>query len=74
MTDAVLERIVKTYDMLANRSASLSDEAMDKLKNYLAMLTDAGERDANRLTVCGLTFLRQLDGTTDQVKAGYTGL
>ncbi len=74
MTDAVLDRIVKTYDMLANRSASLSDEAMEKLKSYLAMLTEAGESDPNRLAVCGLTFLRQLDGTTDQVKAGYTGL
>jgi hypothetical protein len=24
--------------------------------------------------VCGLTYLRQLDGSTDTVKAGYTGL
>jgi hypothetical protein len=24
--------------------------------------------------VCGLTYLRQLDGSTDPVKAGYTGL
>jgi hypothetical protein len=24
--------------------------------------------------VCGLTYLRQLDGSSDQVKAGYTGL
>jgi len=26
------------------------------------------------LTVCGLTYLRQLDGSVDPVKAGYTGL
>jgi hypothetical protein len=24
--------------------------------------------------VCGLTYLRQLDGSSDAVKAGYTGL
>jgi hypothetical protein len=24
--------------------------------------------------VCGLTYLRQLDGSSDPVKAGYTGL
>jgi hypothetical protein len=24
--------------------------------------------------VCGLTYLRQLDGSNDPVKAGYTGL
>ena len=69
-----LDRIIKTYDMLANRTAALSDEAMEKLTGYLAMLTDAGETDPNRLAVCGLTYLRQLDGTSDPVKAGYTGL
>jgi hypothetical protein len=26
------------------------------------------------LTVCGLTYLRELDGSTDPVKAGFTGL
>jgi hypothetical protein len=24
--------------------------------------------------VCGLTYLRQLDGSSDPVKAGFTGL
>jgi hypothetical protein len=24
--------------------------------------------------VCGLTYLRELDGSSDPVKAGYTGL
>jgi hypothetical protein len=38
------------------------------------MLYEAGERDDHRLTVCGLTYLRQLDGSSDPVKAGYTGL
>jgi hypothetical protein len=72
--DLVIDRIVKTYDLLANRTAALSDEAMEKLTTYLAMLTEAGERDQNRLAVCGLTYLRQLDGTTDPVKSGFTGL
>jgi hypothetical protein len=26
------------------------------------------------LTVCGLTYLRELDGSNDPVKAGFTGL
>ena len=38
------------------------------------MLFDAGEKDLHRLTVCGLTYLRELDGSNDPVKAGYTGL
>jgi hypothetical protein len=72
--EAALDRIIKTYDMLANRTAALSDDAMERLKSYLEMLTDAGESDPNRLAVCGLTYLRQLDGSSDPVKSGYTGL
>ncbi len=41
---------------------------------YLNTLSEAGEKDVHRLTVCGLTYLRQLDGRNDPVKAGYTGL
>ena len=37
-------------------------------------LFDAGEKDTDRLALCGRTYLRQLDGSTDQVKAGFTGL
>jgi hypothetical protein len=38
------------------------------------MLFEGGEKDDHRLVVCGLTYLRQLDGANDPVKAGYTGL
>ena len=31
-------------------------------------------RTPHRLTVCGLTYLRELDGSSDPVKAGFTGL
>jgi hypothetical protein len=34
---------------------------------------EAGEKDPHRLTVCGLTYLRQLDGSSDPVKAGLRG-
>ena len=44
------------------------------MTNYLKTLLEAGEKDDHRLTVCGLTYLRQLDGSSDPVKAGYTGL
>ena len=44
------------------------------MTEYVATLVEAGEKDTHRLTVCGLTYLRQLDGSTDPVKAGFTGL
>lgn len=71
---AAIDRIMQTYDLLMNRSAAASTEARAKVTDYLNTLFEAGEKDTNRLTVCGLAYLRQLDGEHDPVKAGYTGL
>jgi hypothetical protein len=72
--EAAIDRIMHTYDLLLNRTAAASGEARVKVTDYVKTLFEAGETDPHRLTVCGLTYLRQLDGSTDPVKAGYTGL
>jgi hypothetical protein len=72
--EAAIDRIMQTYDLLVNGSAAASDEARAKVTEYVSKLFEAGERDTHRLTVCGLTYLRELDGSIDPVKAGYTGL
>ena len=72
--EAAIDRIMQTYDLLLNRTSAASDEARAKVTEYVQTLFEAGERDTHRLTVCGLTYLRQLDGSTDHVKAGHTGL
>jgi hypothetical protein len=72
--EAAIDRIMQTYDMLVNRGTAASDEARAKVTEYVATLVEAGEKDTHRLTVCGLTYLRQLDGSNDPLKAGYTGL
>ncbi len=72
--EPAIDRIMMTYDLLVNRTAAASAEARAKVTDYLATLMEAGEKDTHRLTVCGLTYLRELDGTNDPVKAGYTGL
>jgi hypothetical protein len=72
--ETAVERIMQTYALLVNRSAAASDEARAKVTAYVAKLFEAGEKDPHRLTVCGLTYLRELDGSTDPVKAGFTGL
>jgi len=71
---AAIDRIMRTYDLLLNRSAAASDETREKVTDYVKTLFEAGETDTHRLTVCGLTYLRQLDGSTDPVKAGFTGM
>ena len=72
--EAAIERIMLTYDLLLNRTAAASADARAKVTAYLGKLIEAGEKDTHRLTVCGLTYLRELDGSTDPVKAGFTGM
>ena len=72
--EAAVDRIMHTYDLLMNRSAAANAEARAKVRDYVATLFEAGEKDTHRLTVCGLTYLRELDGSIDSVKAGFTGL
>src|SRR5665213_1762370 len=72
--ESAIERIMQTYALLVTRSAAASEEARAKVTDYIGKLFEAGEKDPHRLTVCGLTYLRELDGSTDPVKAGFTGL
>jgi hypothetical protein len=73
-TEAAIDRIMQTYDLLASRSAAARAEARAKVTDYVNMLFEGGETDDHRLVVCGLTYLRELDGSSDPVKAGFTGL
>jgi hypothetical protein len=72
--EAAIDRIMNTYDLLMNRTAAASSDARAKVTDYVTTLFEAGEKDVHRLTVCGLTYLRELDGSSDPVKAGFTGL
>jgi hypothetical protein len=72
--ETAIDRIMQTYDLLVNHTTAASEEARAKVTEYVTTLFEAGEKDTHRLTVCGLTYLRQLDGSTDSVKAGFTGL
>lgn len=72
--DAAIDRIMTTYELLVNQTAAASAEARSKVTDYIRILFEGGETDIHRLTVCGLTYLRQLDGSSDPVKAGFTGL
>ena len=72
--EPAIDRIMQTYDLLVNQTAAASAEARAKVTRYVATLFEAGEKDAHRLTVCGLTYLRELDGSNDPVKSGFTGL
>jgi len=70
--EAAIDRIMLTYDLLVNRPAS--EKVRSRVTDYVNTLFEAGEKDIHRLTVCGLTLLRELDGSVDPVRAGFTGL
>jgi hypothetical protein len=73
--EAAIDRIMQTYALLVSHSSAAGiDEAREKVTEYIGKLFQAGEKDPHRLTVCGLTYLRELDGSIDSVKAGFTGL
>ena len=73
--ETAIDRIMHTYAFAwptAHRAPA--KEARVKVTNYVSTLFSAGEKDPHRLAVCGLTYLRELDGSSDPVKAGFTGL
>lgn len=72
MINIAIEQILTTYRMMSARDVETGDR--DRLVNYLTMLVEGGETDAQRLTVCGLVYLRQLDGALKPAAAGFTGL
>lgn len=69
-----IDRIMHTYGLMVNMTEAASEEARVKVSGYLQRLCEGGETDEHRLTVCGLTYLRELDGSNDPVKSGFTGL
>ena len=71
---ATIDRTLNIYNMMANRSPEDSKSARERLTSYIETLVQAGENNAQRLTVFGLTFLRELDHRNDPRKRGYTGL
>src|SRR5271168_1618550 len=72
--ETAIDRIMFIYDLLVDRPAAANAEARARVTDYVTTLFEAGEKDMHRLTVCGLTYLRELDGSSNPVKAGYTGL
>ena len=72
--EAAIDRIMQTYALLLNSSGAASEEVRAKVTEYVSTLFEAGEKDPHRLAVCGLAYLRELDGSSDPVKAGFTGL
>ena len=58
-----VDRALSLYGTLANRSETKG--ARERLSRHLMELYLGGEKDEHRLTVHGLSYLRELDRATD---------
>jgi hypothetical protein len=72
MVKTAVQQIVDIYRMMSVRD--VSTDVREILTKYLTNLVEGGEADPERLTVCGLVYLRQLDGTLKPEQTGFTGL
>lgn len=72
--NATINRTLNIYNMMGNRSDDEAETAREKLTRYIETLVEAGENNAQRLTVYGLTFLRELDHRNDPQQRGFTGM
>ncbi|MGZ3411226.1 MAG: hypothetical protein ACXWJW_15045 [Xanthobacteraceae bacterium] len=74
MNDTAVARTIEIYQRMSAGGAQVSENARERLSAYIRMLVDGGQGDPDRLTVFGLSYLRELDGKNDPVRAGYTGM
>ena len=58
-----VDRALTIYGALADRSETKG--ARERLSKHLMKICNDGEKDEHRLTVHGLSFLRDLDRETD---------
>jgi hypothetical protein len=58
-----VDRALSLYGTLANRSETKG--ARDRLSRHLMKLYIAGENDDHRLTMHGLSYLREIDRAID---------
>ena len=66
MNTLPVDRVLKIYSALANRSETKG--ARERLSKHLMKKYIEGEKDEHRLTVEGLSYLRNLDREIDSRK------
>lgn len=70
--EAATRRVIETYALMADPAKA--EAARESVADYLKTVFSAGEKDATRLAVYGLAYLREKEGHSDPVSEGYTGL
>ena len=56
----IVDRVLKTYELMGKLDASRRAESREKISVYIATLASAGQKDAHELAVYGLAYLKEL--------------
>ena len=68
--DNIVDRVMNSYRIELVQDIQRHNEVKAKLRNYLATLSSAGQRDADQLIEYGVAYLRGLHEGPD---SRYTG-
>jgi len=80
MTDAIqsaaIDRVLRAHFLIHSLSQSEADDAQERLASYINLLFSAGEHDLDRLTMCGIAYLRetQADAGPAASRENFSGL
>lgn len=58
--NAVVDRILATYNLIRPLRPEQVDESRERIANYLKKLSAAGKTDEHELAVFGLAYLKEL--------------
>lgn len=72
--DDLVGRIVAIYGRMSLHAGGLNAHTRQRLAAYLMTLEKGGHHDPEDLMVLGLCYLREIEGKSDPVGKGYTGL
>jgi hypothetical protein len=70
--EVATRRVLETYALMFD--SAKAESAREGVEDYLQKMFSAGETDEGRLAVCGLVYLREKEGRSSAVAAGFTGL
>jgi hypothetical protein len=66
----IVDSVLKTYELMGRLDADRLAQSREKISKYLETLASAGQRDAQKLAMYGLAYLKQLHDGPDPRYSG----
>jgi hypothetical protein len=68
--DDVVNRVLKTYELIGRVDAARLTESRAKISAYIETIASTGQKDTQKLTMYGLAYLKQLHEGRDNRYSG----